>query len=177
MLATSKLRHKHGRMPRTVVSSQINMRELILSLYQATEPPLSVTERPVTDPDGRDALWFQGTSWTEIDLKDWNSHSGAFSSFTAPAFRYYYPSILMCGANFPSQWTCSVDGLLQMLNLGPEISNWPQFTADRILGWKKSEYGLLISWILFLADFGGEMWADQLERPFETAGMLETLGH
>ncbi|QGZ39951.1 hypothetical protein IP92_02280 [Pseudoduganella flava] len=144
----------------------------IIDYYSATTKPLALTSRPLSDPDGQDAMWFSGKLWKEIRRDDWNRHPGAFSAFTPEAFRYYFPSILMCALEAPVEWSYPIDSLLQALDRTPDKSLWDEFFTSRLCGWKSAEYALLLDWLLYLSEQGKEMWGEHLDRSYDTVQLL-----
>lgn len=151
----------------------MTLREQIAEAFAHRRKPAQLVEAriPVT-PEQRDALWFAGRHWRDIEWKDWSSHSDAFYSFVPEAFLFYLPSILIGAHDAPGKQLQPVDALIGVLDRSPEVYHWDAFITNRLLGLESSEYEALKAWILSRSGVLGSHDEDSLTRAYETVELL-----
>jgi len=92
--------------------------EKILSAFSSRQMPretIPSPERDWLDTDERDALWFRGRLWQDLTWADWVAHRCALFQFSAGAFGYYLPSVMILSVQSPGEWFIAADSLISML--------------------------------------------------------------
>jgi len=153
--------------------SKMTLRAQIEQAFGHRQRPAKVIEEhsPIT-PEQRDALWFAGRDWHEVDWQEWERHPDAFYAFVPEAFIYYLPSVLVSALDAPGGQLQAAHALLGVLNRSPEVYHWDAFITKRLLGLEPKEYEAIKAWVLAESGQTHMVSEDDLTRAYETVDLL-----
>lgn len=121
----------------------------------------------------RDALAFQGKTFTEVTAAEWQKHFDAIYGFSPDAFCYYLPSIMIATLHAPSMGLISTDSVIGMLDRSNMPNSWDIFFTERWLHLTQDEYSVVAAWLLWLTEH--ESWQAPINRAFDTINLLKTI--
>ncbi len=123
------------------------------------------------DSDVEEAVWFSGRDWHGLTLQDWQKHPCAIFFFSAEAFAYYLPSVLLLSIENPTEYLDAANSLIGELDRSPDASGWTEGFANRFLGLHPAELDVLKEWLLQVCEYAPyKRWGTAASGPGDTFG-------
>jgi hypothetical protein len=120
-----------------------------------------------------DAFFFADKTASELTCEDLTTYCDAISGFSAAAFCYFLPGILIATVRENRPDLIIAGSIVQQLNRSNMPSSWDDFFSERWPKLSREECRAVQNWVLWLTECRPPVFEDNsLSRAFDTLELL-----